>query len=158
MTFYLRSVGGMLGGLFPNSPPTDKPKPLCDSRAAQTNIDYLWTRSRFLGGSSSFAFNDELNNAYDLWEWDLFVQTDGKIGQRRDGLTGITRDSTGAVLGSVDLVMFDDARDEKVDKTTSDATTGAYSLTTPYTGATVYIYAYKSGTPVQGGSAKLTPA
>ena len=66
-------------------------------------------------------------------------------------IEGVTRDATGAVLGSCEVFLhFAGGEGRRASSTISDATTGAYSFmvgdtTTPY-----FVVSYKDGTPVFG--------
>lgn len=70
---------------------------------------------------------------------------------------GVTRDSTGAVLGNCVVDLFDTATDVKISSTTSNATTGAFSL--PYASQKptgYYLVAYKAGAPDLAGTTVST--
>lgn len=161
MTIFLRAAnsGGMLGNMFPaNRNNLRLQHADYSTRWWDLGPDVLWTRSMFVGAPSAFgSYFCDMNNSRDIWDWELFVSAEGKSGQRRDGITGVTRDSTGATLGSVTVKAFDLARDLIVDTVTSDAN-GNFTVTTPYTGQQIYCVAYKAGTPVYGATAILTPA
>jgi len=60
-------------------------------------------------------------------------------------LTGITRDSTGAVLGNCDVIIFKTGDDVKVAQTISDGS-GNYSVVLP-TNSRHYVVSYKTGSP-----------
>jgi hypothetical protein len=74
------------------------------------------------------------------------------------GFVGYSRDAYGSVLGGCTMKLFKTAdgsypntKDTKVYEVVSDATTGWYSLYTPYYPDTHYIVSFKTGTPdVQG--------
>lgn len=66
-------------------------------------------------------------------------------------LSGVTRDSAGAILGSCTVEMFETATDLRLATTTSDAVTGAYSFTVANP-AVVYLVAYLSGSPDVAGT------
>lgn len=61
-------------------------------------------------------------------------------------ISGVTRDSTGAVLANCDVHLVESATDIERDQTTSDAN-GQYSFTTARVGTTYYVVAYKAGSP-----------
>jgi hypothetical protein len=160
MSFFIRATGGMLGSIFAVIRNDDRVQQANYSgRWQMFGQDMLWPRSTFVGYSSSLGVsNFDLSNALDLWEMDALVASDAMAGQRRDSISGVTRDSTGAALGGVSVRAFDLARDLLVDSVVSDATTGAFTVTTPYVGQTMYCVAYKAGTPVYGASSQLTPS
>jgi hypothetical protein len=67
-------------------------------------------------------------------------------------ITGTTRNSTGAALGTCVVDMFDTATDVRIDTTTSDAT-GVFEFR--YAGqppTTYYLVAYKAGSPDVAGT------
>ncbi len=67
-------------------------------------------------------------------------------------ITGITRDSTGAVLGSCTVNWFNTADGSKIDSTTSDAN-GLYEFRTAGQPPNAYyLVAYKAGSPDVGGT------
>lgn len=66
-------------------------------------------------------------------------------------ITGVTRDSTGTILGSCMVDLFRTVDDVKVDSYTSDATTGVYTLSAVGPGP-FYVVAYKSGAPDVAGT------
>lgn len=68
-------------------------------------------------------------------------------------ISGVTKDSAGAILGSCNVQLFETLTDRYISDTTSDATTGAYSFTnvSPMS-RTYYIVAYKAGAPDVAGT------
>lgn len=68
-------------------------------------------------------------------------------------LTGVTRDSAGAILGGVTVNAFDATNDALVAAGTSDAVTGAYSLTVTGTGP-FYAVAHKAGSTFVAGTTR----
>jgi hypothetical protein len=72
-------------------------------------------------------------------------------GQLWAAITGVTRDSTGAVLGSCTVHLFRTSDDVKVDTTTSDAS-GNYSFVRIADATTYYCVAYKAGSPDVAGT------
>lgn len=62
-------------------------------------------------------------------------------------LSGVTRDSSGAVLGSCVVSLYRASDDLLMERVTSDAVTGAYSFSTLGLGANYYVVAYKAGSP-----------
>ena len=67
-------------------------------------------------------------------------------------LSGITRDSTGAVLGGVTVQVFETATDRFVTEVISDATTGAYVVPVGIGTGPYYAVAYIAGAPDRGGT------
>ena len=66
-------------------------------------------------------------------------------------ISGVTRDSTGAALGSCRVEMFRTGGDVFVADTTSDGS-GVFSITTPNNSGTFYLVAYKPGSPDVAGT------
>jgi hypothetical protein len=61
-------------------------------------------------------------------------------------ISGVTRDSAGAILGGCTVELYLTATDEPLFKVVSDATTGAFTFTCArYAPRTHYIVAYKAG-------------
>lgn len=77
-----------------------------------------------------------------------------KLPARVAQISGFTRDSTGAILGGCVVELYATATDVALYKTTSDATTGAFTFTSAgFSPLTHYIVAYKAGaTDVAGTS------
>ena len=96
---------------------------------------------QFMGGIGSRAFSRKFSKA-------LF----SSIVPTRLLLSGVTRDSTGVILGSCTVHLFKTLNDQFVDLTVSDAVTGAYSFTTTGMGQTYYVVAYKVGVPDVSGT------
>lgn len=77
-------------------------------------------------------------------------------------ISGITKDSTGAVLGSCVVDIFStkgggySSDDAFLGTATSDASTGAYSVTVASNGWRVYVVAYKAGSPDVAGTSVNT--
>lgn len=70
-------------------------------------------------------------------------------------ISGITKDSTGAVLVSVTVELFNTLTDTIEAQTVSDSVTGAYIFyVTP--GVTKYAVAYKAGAPDVAGTTTNT--
>ena len=68
-------------------------------------------------------------------------------------LSGVTRDSAGAILGGCTVKLFGTATDVLIATTTSDAGTGAYSFATFALGSTeYYAVAYLAGSPDVAGT------
>lgn len=66
-------------------------------------------------------------------------------------LSGITKDSSGSILGSCVVQLFITANDLLVTETISDASTGSYSFNILVSGP-FYIVAYKAGSPDVAGT------
>lgn len=72
-------------------------------------------------------------------------------GEQNFTISGVTRDSTGAVLVSCKVELFDKLTDLKIAETISDSVSGAYIFyVTP--GRTNYAVAYKVGAPDVAGT------
>jgi hypothetical protein len=67
-------------------------------------------------------------------------------------ISGITKDSTGAILGSCVVELYNTRTDLPLEKVTSDASTGAYSFSSVGGGQTYYVVAYKAGAPDVAGT------
>lgn len=77
--------------------------------------------------------------------------------QANPSLSGVTRDSAGAVLVSCEVDAFVTGTDAKVATVTSDAVTGAFQLFVPVSGP-FYLVAYKAGAPDVAGTTVNTLA
>ena len=86
-------------------------------------------------------------------QWSPFDPAGGA--SSRFGVTGITRDQYGSILGGVTVKLFRTGNDEKLDQTVSDAA-GLYLLNTPYYPETHYLLFYKAGSPDVFGSSVNT--
>lgn len=64
---------------------------------------------------------------------------------------GVTKDSTGAVLGSCTVTLFRTTDDLEIDKTISDAS-GNYEFRGAGGGTNYYVVAYKAGSPDVAGT------
>lgn len=62
-------------------------------------------------------------------------------------LNGVTRDSSGAILGGCTVKIYKTSDHTYVATTTSNASTGAYSFSGLTDGASYYIVSWKSGAP-----------
>lgn len=73
-------------------------------------------------------------------------------------IVGITRDNTGAILGSCRVELMRTGGDTFVTETTSDGS-GNFTLVTPNNSGTFYLVAYKVGSPDVAGTTvnTLTP-
>jgi hypothetical protein len=67
-------------------------------------------------------------------------------------ISGITKDSAGAILGSCVVTLYQTVGDKMMEKVTSDATTGAYSFSAVGLSETYYVVAYKAGVPDVAGT------
>ena len=67
-------------------------------------------------------------------------------------ISGVTKDSTGAVLGGCKVHLFTTDLDTLVAQITSDPTTGVYSFTGVGMGRNYYVVAYKAGSPDVAGT------
>lgn len=68
-------------------------------------------------------------------------------------ITGVSRDSAGAVLGGATVDLFYSTGDkQRVASTTSDPTTGAFTFTSGDNVSTFFIVYYKAGSPDVAGT------
>lgn len=67
-------------------------------------------------------------------------------------ISGVTKDSSGVILGSCTVTLFRTDDDLKIDEVVSDATTGQYLFTTAGHAENYYIVAYKAGSPDVSGT------
>jgi hypothetical protein len=67
-------------------------------------------------------------------------------------ISGVTRDSGGAVLGSCVVHLFRTADDLLFEQVTSDATTGAFTVSSVGLAESYYLVAYKPGSPDVAGT------
>ena len=67
-------------------------------------------------------------------------------------ISGVTKDSGGAILGSCTVDLFLTQGDTWAKSTVSDATTGAYSFLVSGNGNDYYCVAYKAGSPDVAGT------
>lgn len=113
-------------------------------QASPTTADYCFqTGSRQIGGASSFLNVD----------WQIPQRQETLFGgtHARKVISGITKDSTGAILGSCTVKVYGTTDDIEVDSAVSDAVTGAYAVGVPTSG-NYYIVAYKAGSPDVAGT------
>jgi hypothetical protein len=85
-------------------------------------------------------------------------QSIGVVVPARLSISGITKDSTGAVLGSCVVALFRTVANVFVESTTSDPVTGAYAFSTVGSGQAYYVVAYKPGSPDVAGTTVNTLA
>jgi len=71
-------------------------------------------------------------------------------------ISGVTRDSAGAVLVSCVVELFRTEDDVEVDSTVSDGVTGAYVFNVVGLGQQYYAVAYKTGVPDVAGTTVQT--
>lgn len=81
---------------------------------------------------------------YDV-QWGQYDQAAGA--SSRFGLTGVTRDQWGTPVPSCTVKLYRTSNDALLDTQVSDATTGAFLLSTPYYPDQHYIVAHKTGSP-----------
>lgn len=68
-------------------------------------------------------------------------------------ISGITKDSAGAVLGGCTVTLYQTGMDAALQTKTSDAADGSYTFNVTETiGRTFYIVAYKAGAPDVAGT------
>lgn len=108
--------------------------------------DTLWPSSRVLGNDPAASTHISAFPRVEYWR-DTRPLGAGKRGR----ITGITRDSASAVLGSCAVHLIRTTGDVLVDTGTSDAGDGTYSVGTP-DDLTYYVVAYKPGSPDVAGT------
>lgn len=69
-------------------------------------------------------------------------------------ITGVTKDSTGAILGNAVVDLFKTGADNNLEEVVSDASTGAYSVSSVGLGQNYYVRAYKAGAPDVAGTSR----
>lgn len=67
-------------------------------------------------------------------------------------IVGITKDSTGVILGGCVVDLYETAFDVKIASTISDPATGAYEFSGLTSGLNFYVVAYKAGSPDVAGT------
>lgn len=67
-------------------------------------------------------------------------------------VSGITKNSSGAVLASCVVTLFESGKDEKLQTTTSDGLGQYIFNVTETVGRTFYVVAYKAGSPDVAGT------
>jgi len=163
MSCFLGATAGSFGGmLVPSDERTARPYHqwgFCTLRPIQSFFQdgVLWPTSRGLGYQFGGSISDDA--ASDSGTFELNPGFDDQGGQQVKKITGLTLDSTGAVLGSCIVQGFVTSNDVFVGQTTSDAG-GYYELTTIYLGVNHYVVAYKAGVPDVSGTSvnTLVPA
>jgi hypothetical protein len=116
------------------------------SRALPYEDGALWYSSRMMGGDPTvpMCFNPLVNG-----KWSTFPMEGGN--QTMNKLVGITRDSSGNILGSAIVKVFLTATDQELRQVTSDAG-GYFELPSEYAGSNHYLVAYKAGSPDVAGT------
>lgn len=82
---------------------------------------------------------------------ETFPATPVHVADQTYTISGVTKDSAGAVLGGVTVDLFDTATDTIISTTVSDATTGGYKFFANNV-TTNYAVAYKTGAPDVAGT------
>ena len=77
--------------------------------------------------------------------WPPFIGAEPLPSAPPIAISGITRDSTGAVLGGVTVQVFETATDRFITEVVSDPTTGAYIVPVGIGTGPYYLVAYKAG-------------
>lgn len=67
-------------------------------------------------------------------------------------LSGITKDSTGAVVGGARVELYYTGNDQPISAVVSDGTTGAFSFKVGIAAGPYYAVAYKAGSPDVAGT------
>lgn len=115
----------------------------CYETSDSEMVDVAWTRSSFRGGMGA-----AIENMQNVWEWNYPLT--GQHSPKK--VAGITKDSSGAALGSVTVLLFNTATSLYVDTVVSDST-GAYELSDP-NNVSCFVVGYLSGTPDTTGTTK----
>lgn len=111
--------------------------------------DVLWPRSSFQGTSDNGATIATIwESAHQVWEWS-FQPSGGHV---RKKISGMTKDSTGAVLGGATVMLFNTATGLLVDTVVSDSA-GNYTTSDPNNVA-CFAVAYEAGSPDVAGTTK----
>jgi len=106
------------------------------------------------GGNLLGDQGTDVGCCYRAVQWGFYDPAAGAAS--RFGVTGVTRDQYGSILGGVTVKLFRTSDDLKLDQTVSDATTGVYLCNTPYYPDTNYLVFYKSGVPDVFGTSANT--
>lgn len=78
-----------------------------------------------------------------------------RFGFVNQSISGVTKDNTGAVLGSCEVRVFRTEDNLFIGSTTSDPTTGAWTLPL-WAGGPFFLVEYKTGSPDKAGSSVRT--
>ena len=116
--------------------------------------DFLWPRSLIFGANGSLTGDcTMLDGMRPLWDFDSFVN-DKIAGQgvRLMSVSGTTRNATGGVLGGCNVKLFQTGTDLELGTTISNATTGAFTITSYVDNVTCYLVAYLPGSPDVAGT------
>lgn len=113
---------------------------------AETFVTEYWPGSGFIGDR---GVDVAVMNSDQKW-YEYPEITKGM--NSRFGIAGVTRDQYGSAIVSCTVKLFKTSNDSLVSQIVSDATTGAYLLSTPYYPDTHYVVAYKAGSPDIAGA------
>ena len=105
-----------------------------------------WPGSGFIG---DYATDISVHDTAQKW-YEYPEITKGMTS--RFGIAGVTRDQYGSAIVSCTVKLFKTSDDSLVSQIVSDATTGAYLLSTQYYPDTHYVVAYKAGSPDIAGA------
>lgn len=105
---------------------------------ADREVDVQWPRSKMLGADISNIAQVWDNISY-YWEW-CWPPTGGHVPKK---ISGVTRDSAGATLGGVTVLLFNTATNLFVDTVVSDAA-GNYQVGDP-NNVTCFVVGDKAG-------------
>jgi hypothetical protein len=105
--------------------PDDRVPAIYSRRADATDSDVLWPRPSFPGAGFINGFGG-LDAAHQAWEWNL----DARGHRAPKVISGVTRDSAGAAIGSVTVQLFNTVTGLLVDTQVSDSG-GNYRLYDP---------------------------
>lgn len=148
-------MGIVLGGTAGNDEsiqPTDyrfSPPQMTGAVDMGRATDILWPRSSFQGTSDNGATVATIwESAHQMWEWN-FPPTGVHV---RKKISGVTKDSTGAVLAGATVQIFNTSTGLLVDTVVSDSA-GNYYASDP-NAVNCFAVAYEAGSPDVAGTTK----
>lgn len=115
------------------------------SRSPISSSDALWPRSSFQGADGT-AIANIWDGAHQIWEWN-FPPTGVHV---RKKISGVTKDSTGAVLGGATVQIFNTTTGLLVDTVVSDSA-GNYYASDP-NAVSCFAVGYETGSPDVAGT------
>jgi len=137
------------------SPFADVPRPeivVCVYTDYDDSYTTAWPTSRIMGGFSPVSLSGIL---YDD-PWDVYTREADWTGHNGwQTISGITRDTNSAALGSCQVLLFRTADKLLMDEKTSDPNSGAYNVYTSDTG-NHFVVTYKAGAPDMSGTSVNT--
>ena len=109
--------------------------------------DVVWPRSS-LRGADGTAIANIWESAHQMWEW-IFPPTGVHVEKK---ISGVTKDSTGAILAGATVMLFNTATGLLVDTVVSDSA-GNYYCSDP-NAVNCFAVAYEAGSPDVAGTTK----